>query len=346
MSFMLKEIHEQPDVIGRMVEAEQENVAKLTAEIEARDIDFVLLAARGTSDHAAIYGKYLLEIKNSLPVGLADPSTFTLYNAKMKMDRALVIGISQSGQATDVAEYLKRSKECGALTASITNVPGSTLNQISDYTILCHAGQEKGVAATKTYTSTLAALYLLSASLAHDVSQAKEQLLNCAEAMRTALQIEGFCQEKAERYRFMTDGYVIGRGINYCTAKEAALKLAETNYVSMLAYSAADFLHGPIAAVHENEACFLCAPPGKAFSTMVDMAARLNERNAEVAVISSEQEALSYASTPFKLDVVVSEDLSPMIYILPMQLLAYYLAISRGLDPDRPRGLSKVTLTR
>lgn len=346
MSFMLKEIHEQPDVIGRMVEAEQENVAKLAAEIEARDIDFVVMAARGTSDHAAIYGKYLLEIKNSIPVGLADPSIFTLYGAKLKMDRALVIGVSQSGQATDVAEYLKKSKECGALTAAITNVPGSTLNQIADYTILCHAGQEKGVAATKTYTSTLAALYLLSSSLAHDVTHAKTQLLGCAEAMRSALKIEEFCADKAERYRFMSDGYVIGRGLNLCTAQEAALKLAETSYVGMLAYSAADFLHGPIAAVHESEACFLCAPPGKAFGTMVDMASRLGERNAEVAVISSEEEALSYATTSFKLDVVVDEDLSPLIYILPMQLLAYYLAVSRGLDPDRPRGLSKVTLTR
>ena len=129
MSFMLKEIHEQPDVIRRMADAEQENVAKLAAEIEKRDIDLVVMAARGTSDHAAIYGKYLLEIKNSLPVALADPSVFTLYGAKLKMDRALVIGVSQSGQATDVAEYLERSKQSGALTAAITNVPGSTTDQ-------------------------------------------------------------------------------------------------------------------------------------------------------------------------------------------------------------------------
>ena len=346
MSFMLKEIHEQPDVIGRMVDAEQENVAKLAADIKGRDIDFVVMAARGTSDHAAIYGKYLLEIKNSLPVGLADPSVYTLYDAKIKMDRALVIGVSQSGQATDVAEYLERSKQSGALTAAITNVPGSTLTQIADYTILCHAGPEKGVAATKTYTSTLAALYLLSASLANDVVHAKNQMLGCVEAMRSALNIEEFCSEKAERYRFMQDGYVISRGLNYCTALETALKLAETSYVGMLAYSAADFLHGPIAAVHESEACFLCAPPGKAFATMVEMACRLVERKAEVAVLSSEEEILSIATTPFRLDATVDEELSPLVYILPGQLLAYYLAVSRGFDPDRPRGLSKVTLTR
>jgi len=346
MSFMLKEIHEQPEVIRRMAEAEQETVGKLAAEIKSRDIDFVVMAARGTSDHAAIYGKYLLEIKNGLAVGLADPSVYTLYSAKLKMDRALVIGISQSGQATDVAEYLKQSKESGALTASITNVPGSTLTQIADHNILCHAGQEQGVAATKTYTSTLAALFLLSSSLANDVAHATNHLVECADAMKSVLSIGPYCEAKAERYRFMQDGYVISRGLNYCTALEAALKLAETSYVGMLAYSAADFVHGPIAAVHESEACFLCAPPGKALSAMVEMAARLSDRKAEVAIISSEEEILSYATTPFKLDVTVFEELSPLLYIVPFQLLAYYLAVARGFDPDRPRGLSKVTLTR
>jgi len=346
MSFMLKEIHEQPEVIKRLVDSEHETAARLAAEIQRREIDFVVMAARGTSDHAAIYGKYLLEIKNCLPVGLADPSVFTLYDAKLKMDRALVIGISQSGQATDVAEYLDRCKQSGALTAAITNVPGSTLTQIADHTILCHAGQERGVAATKTYTSTLAALYLLSAALSGEVDHAKEQLMGCVEAMKSALNLEDYIGRRAERYRFMQDGYVLSRGLNYCTALETALKLAETSYIGMLAYSTADFLHGPIAAVLENEACFLIAPPGKAFSTMVDMASRLGDRKAEVAVVSSEEEILSYATMQLRLDVRIEEDLSPLVYVIPGQFLAYFLAVARGFDPDRPRGLSKVTLTR
>ncbi len=346
MSFMLSEIREQPDVIARLADSEQGTAARLAAEIERRDIDLVMMAARGTSDHAAIYGKYLLEIRNSLPVGLADPSVFTLYDAKLKMDRALVIGISQSGQATDVAECLDRCRQAGALTAAITNVAGSTLTQIADHTILCHAGQEKGVAATKTYTSTLAALYLLSASLSHDVKHATRQLLACADAMRSALGMEDYLGKRAERYRFMEDGYVLSRGYNYCTALETALKLAETSYIGVLAYSTADFQHGPIAAVSESEACFLVAPPGKSFPTMVDMASRLAERKAEVAVISSEEEILSHATMPIRLDVSIAEELSPLVYVIPGQFLAYFLALSRGFDPDRPRGLSKVTLTR
>ena len=185
-----------------------------------------------------------MEIKNAIPVALADCSVFTLYAAAIRLDDALVIGISQSGEATDVAEYLARSKALGALTLAITNEPGSHLTQIADHTILCHAGKERGVAATKTYTSTLAALYLISECLTGECSPV-EKLSNCAEAMRAALKMQDAIFEKAERYRYMTSGYVLGRGFNYCTALEIALKLAETSYLEMLGYSSADFLHGP-----------------------------------------------------------------------------------------------------
>lgn len=345
MSLMLDEIHRQPAVIEKMVAAERDKKADLASEIERRDICFAVMAARGTSDHAAVYGKYLLEIKNHLPVALADPSVFTLYGAQMRMDRALVIGISQSGMSADVAEFVAKSREFGALTVGITNEPGSTLTTVAHHTILCHAGKEKGVAATKTYTSTLGALYLLSEALSHERG-GEDKLLRCADAMRSAFEIEEHIADRAERYRYMQEGYVISRGLNYCTALETALKVAETSYVGLIGYSAADFMHGPIAAVHENEACFLCAPPGKAYPTMLEMAKRLRERGAETVILSSVGEILSLATTPFELKVEVEEELSPLVYIIPGQLLAHYLAVARGYDPDRPRGLSKITITR
>ena len=345
MSYMLDEIRQQPDVISKLVECERNAVGELAREIRRRDICLVVMAARGTSDHAAVYGKYLLEINNGYPVALADPSIFTLYGAELRMEHALVIGISQSGQAADVAEYLEQSKRFGALTVDITNEPGSTLTKVAHHTICCHAGKELGVAATKTYTSTLAALYLFSASLADDGSRV-DDLLACAESMRAAFSIEPYIADRAERYRYMQDGCVISRGFNYCTALETALKLAETSYVSLNAYSAADFLHGPIAAVHEEEPCFLIAPPGKAYSNILDIAKRLRERSAETVILSSEKEILSLATTPFRLDVTVVEELSPLVYIIPGQLLAHHLALARGHDPDRPRGLTKVTITR
>ncbi|MHB9035335.1 MAG: SIS domain-containing protein [Armatimonadota bacterium] len=344
MSLMLKEIHAQPDVISKLASEEREAAAALAKEVEEREIDLVLIAARGTSDHAAIYGKYLIEINNGLPVALADCSVFTLYESRLKLERALVIGISQSGEATDVADYLEKSREMGALTVSITNEPSSKLTQIADHSLLCHAGKEQGVAATKTYTSTLAVLYLLSASLSGDKSRV-EHLHGCAESMRLALSIEDQIKDRAERFRYMQEGYVISRGFNYCTALETALKLAETSYIGMLGYSAADFLHGPIAAVHENEACFLCAPPGRAFQGMKEMAVRLRDRGAETIIFSSEDDILELATTPIKISVRVEEELSPLLYIIPGQLLAHYLALTKGYDPDRPRGLNKVTLT-
>lgn len=345
MSYMLNEIHQQPEVIGRMVEEERQTASAIAAEIEQRDICLVVMAARGTSDHAAIYGKYILEIANGLPVALADPSVFTLYDAEMRMSNALVVGISQSGQAADVAEYLDNSRRLGALTVDITNEPGSTLTQVAHHTIFCRADTELGVAATKTYTSTLAALYMLSAYLRGEVSRI-DGLLRCADAMHTALSMESMIAAKAERYRYMQEGYVISRGLNLCTALETALKMAETSYVGLKAYSAADFLHGPIAALDPGEPCFLCAPPGKAFATMFDMAKRLKETGAENVILSSEEEILSLATTQCRIGVTVDEELSPLVYIIPGQLLAYYLAVARGHDPDRPRGLSKVTITR
>ena len=345
MSHMLDEIHQQPEVVSKLVRTEHHSMCALAEEIEKRDICLVVIAARGTSDNAAVYGKYLLEINNGYPVALADPSIFTLYSAELRLERALVIGISQSGQAADVAEYLEQSKKLGALTLGITNVPGSVLTKVAQHTICCHAGEERSVAATKTYTSALAALYLLSACLSRDESKV-EGLIACAESMREVLAIEANIADRAERYRYMEAGCVISRGYNYCTALEMALKIAETSYIGLNAYSAADFLHGPIAAVHEEQPCFLCAPPGKAYANMLEIAKKLRKRNAETVVISSEKEILSLATTPFKLNVAVAEELSPLVYIIPGQLLAYYLAVARGHDPDAPRGLSKVTITR
>lgn len=345
MSYMLDEIHEQPAIVGKLVAAERAPVANLAATIKSRDIQFVVMAARGTSDHAAIYGKYLLEVRNSFPVALADCSVFTHYHADLKLSKALVIGISQSGQAPDVAEYLEQSKKAGALTVAITNEPGSLITGIADSTILCHAREERSVAATKTYTSTLAALYLLSASLNGDAAKI-DNLLACSEAMAAALQVEHYISDRAERYRYMETGAVLSRGFNYCTALEIALKLAETSYIAARGYSAADFMHGPIASVHEGDPCFLVAPPGKTYDTLLEMAQRLRLRRAEAMIISSRDDILECATVPVKLDVEVEEELSPLIYVIPGQLFAYYLALARGDDPDRPRGLSKVTLTR
>ena len=345
MSYMFKEISHQPDAIISIVNKEKDRVYEIGKEIKDRKIRFILLAARGTSDHSAVYGKYLFEINNRYPVGLADPSVVTIYDAAMDLSNCLVIGVSQSGGSVDINEYLEHSKRCGAMTICITNEHSSEITHVTDHAIFCDAGKEKSVAATKTYTTSLAAFYLLSQALA-DNRSAPDSLLGCAEAMRTILDMDSQIKERAERYRYAESTIAISRGLNYCTALEVALKLAETCYMKTRGFSAADLMHGPIASVHEDDPCIIIAPPGKAEAGMREAALSLNDKNAETIIFSSDDVMLSTATVPFKMPIEVDEELSPLAYVLPGQLFAYHLSITKGNDPDNPHGLSKVTITR
>ncbi len=261
------------------------------------------------------------------------------------MEGCLVIGISQSGQATDVIQLLTSARQSGAITACITNVAGSPICYVSDYTFLCHAGEELAVAATKTYTTALAVCALIAGTWSANESLLKE-LTELPEKMRKTLMLDNTISQATERYRYITECAVLARGLNQCTALEAALKLTETSYLVAKPYSGADFQHGPIAMISEGFPCFLFAPPGKALAPMMDLAVKLKAKSAEMVIISTDEQILELSAKPIEVPITVSEILSPLIYILPGQLWAYYLSRSRGHDPDKPRGLSKVTLTR
>lgn len=346
MSYMLDEIHQQPEAIRKMVASERETAKNIAEEMKKRSISFGVLAARGTSDNAATYGKYLFEIVNGLPIGLAAPSIYTLYGAKPKMDKSFVVGISQSGQAADVIEVLQRSKENGALTACITNEDGSPMTKASDFTLLCHAGPERSVAATKTYTTTLAGLWMLSAALSGRDDMI-DKLLKATDQMEQVMKsLEPEIKQKAERYRYMEECIVLARGINRSTAFETAQKIQENCYVRISPFSSSDFLHGPIAMVHPQMPCMLYAPQGPGLASMIDMADRLEKKGAELIIISDNDEILSKATTPLKVTATVDDLVSPILYIAVGQLFAYYLTIAKRLDPDSPQGLTKVTITR
>jgi len=345
MSHMLDEIRQQPQVLAEMAARNESATSNLAGDIAKRDIGLIVLVARGTSDNAAVFGKYLFECVNGIPCALAAPSVFTLYGATLRLDRSLVIGISQSGKATDVVEYLMRAKEMGALTAAITNEPDSDLANAADHTLLCHAGVERSVAATKTYTATLGALYLLSSAMS-DRRDILDGLGAVSELMRQTLSCEDQITDLAERYRYMDECFVIARGMNQATAAETALKMAETAYLEAEPYSSADFMHGPIAVVDEGYPCFLIAPDGKAFETVLETAGKLRDRKAELVVIGRNKAVLAKATKAITVPVDVDELFSPLVYVIAGQLFAYHLAITKGYDPDKPRGLSKVTLTR
>lgn len=345
MSLMLEEIYEQPQAIAGAMEHGHSSVATLVNDLREREIRYVVIAARGTSDNAATYAKYLMEIELGVPVALAAPSVYTLYDAELNLPGCLMLGISQSGQATDVVQTLSAARAAGALTACITNVEGSPITSVSDHTLLCYAGEEKAVAATKTYTTALALVALLVGQWGNKTALL-DGLRAVPDQVRAALTMDSQIAQVVERYRYIQECAVLARGLNQCTALEAALKMTETSYIVAKPYSGADFLHGPIAMVSEGFPCFLYAPDGRAYPSMVELALKLRDRSAELVAFAHSPEILELATRPLPLPTAVDELLSPLVYIVPGQLWAYHLAHARGQNPDKPRGLSKVTLTR
>ncbi|MCC6445124.1 MAG: SIS domain-containing protein [Armatimonadetes bacterium] len=344
MSLMLEEIRQQPEAVARVLENEAEKALRLAREIKGRNISYLILAARGTSDNAATFGKYLFEIANGLPCALAAPSAYTHYHARLKLQNAMVLGISQSGASPDVVQVLKHARKQGALTACITNAPNSPLAHASEHILLCDAGPEKSVAATKTYTTSLMNLYMISACL-HDDQELLNRLHQVPGWMEAALSLEPEIMQRVERYRYMDECVVISRGLNSATSAEMALKMAETCYLVAEPYSAADFLHGPVAIVYEGFPCFLIAPQGHTYNFMKDLAETLESKHAETIILSHEEEILSTATVPFRFPLELPEIITPIVYILFGQLFACHLAEAKGHNPDIPRGLRKVTRT-
>jgi glutamine---fructose-6-phosphate transaminase (isomerizing) len=345
MSFLQDEIHEQPQVLAELLDKELENTRRIAVEIGSRDVRYVIIAARGTSDNAARYGQYLLGAHNRLSVGLATPSLFSVYRRPPRIDGALVIGISQSGQSHDIVAVLAEGKAQGVPTLAITNDAGSPLAMQADYVLPLHAGPERSVAATKTYTAELAALALLSCTLDGDAGRL-EALGGVPEKVEQVLAHEEDVARAVVRYRYMETCVVLGRGYNYATAFEIALKLKELNYLIAESYSSADFMHGPIAVVGSGFPALVLAPSGRMYDTMHGFSRELRSRGAEVLAISDREELLAEAVTPLPLPGGVPEWLSPIVAVVPGQLFALHLTLAKGNDPDRPVGLKKVTITR
>jgi glucosamine--fructose-6-phosphate aminotransferase (isomerizing) len=343
-TLLYKEIHEQPQVLARLVERELHNVQALTAAMRQHDVQYVVIAARGTSDNAGRYANYLLGAMNGLVVGLATPSLYTIYKRPPRFRHALVLGISQSGKSPDIVAVLAEARRQGALTAAITNELESDLAQEADHIIELGVGKERSVAASKTYTSALATIALLSACLADDPDMLSA-LHRVPEIAAQTLGVEGRVEEIVQRYRYMRECVVIGRGYNYATAFELALKLKELTYTMVEPYSSADFLHGPLAMIEHGFPAIVITPSGAMLPEMREFMGTLRERQAEILAISDDAETLALAHIPLQLPAPVPEWLSPIVAILPGQLLAMHLAYIRNYDPDRPRGLSKVTET-
>jgi glucosamine--fructose-6-phosphate aminotransferase (isomerizing) len=339
-----REIAEQPEVLKRLLSQEAGAARKIAQAIRQFDPAFVSIAARGTSDNAGRYAQYLLEIQAGLPVALATPSVHTLYEAPPKLARALVVGISQSGQSEDVRQVIEDARAQGALTVSITNDPASSMAQTAEYHLSLCAGEEVSVAATKTYTAELTAIAMLVTALV-DRDELYEPLANLPERVAETLNLSESIQHWVERYRYMERFAAIGRGYNYSTAFEVSLKIKELCYIIGEEYSEADFRHGPIAVIQPGFPVIVVAPTGKVLPLLVDLLRKLRESQAECLVISNDAATHPYAQKVMRFPANMPEWLTPIAAVIPGQVFAMRLALARGHKVDQPRGLTKVTIT-
>lgn len=344
MHMLYREIHEQPDVISALLGREWGAVRELAATLRDHPRQFAMIVARGTSDNAATYGKYVLESYAGLPVALAAPSLYTLYGRPPRLAGALVVGVSQSGQSPDLVAVLEEARRQGALTVAIVNERESPLAAMAGHVLWCGAGQERAVAASKSYTAQLMLFAMLAAAMA-PASDLEQGLASVADAVADALALDARVRALAARWRGVDRCVVLARGYAYAAALEAALKIKETSYLVADAYSGADFLHGPVAVVEPGLPVVLFGAQGPTIPGMLELAALLRERGAIMAGVTNDQDlagavddALPLASMP--------EALSPIAMAVAGQLLAYHLAVAKGYDPDQPRGLRKVTATR
>ena len=342
---LIDEIREQPAAVERLVATLPARLERLAADVRSRGIDHILIAARGSSDHAGLYGVYALGAMARMPVALAAPSLFSRYAAPLRLGRTLTIGISQSGRSPDVVSVVSEARAQGGPTLAITNDLASPLADAATEVLDLGAGAERSIAATKTYTTSLAAVAVLAAVLGDLPDEGLRPLRDLPDAMARALEAEEEpITAAAEAARDMRACVVLGRGFNLATATEWALKLKELAGVHAQAYSTADFEHGPVASLEDGAHLLAVRAQGPLAVELHTLIERLvEERDVRTLVVGDEAPSVG-AWLPFPADV--PEWLSPIVAILPAQRYAAALTRARGLDVERPRGLNKVTLTR
>jgi glutamine---fructose-6-phosphate transaminase (isomerizing) len=342
---LLAEMAEQPAVISRVLERQSDNVRRLADELRRRQPAALVFAARGSSDNAATYARYLIETRNRQLTSLAAPSTVTIYGSGPSLGKCAVFAISQSGQSDDIVAYLRYARNQGALTVAVVNEASSPLAENADWVLECLAGPEVSVPATKTVTAQMTLLASLAAVLAGDAQC--RALMPLPGAVERAL---GLHEEAATLAREMVGAdaaAVVGRGFAYPAALEIALKLKETTSTTAEAFSAADFFHGPVALVDPDYPVLLVDVGGRSGSAALDSAAEVGRRGGKVLLVRAGEVVPSETPAPaLALRVPLAEYYTPIVAVVLGQVLSVELAALRGLDPSHPRGLSKITRTK
>jgi len=340
--FMLKEIHEQPEAVRNTLSEESE------IEIIVRNFPKfkrICLVACGTSFHASLVAKYLIEGLVGLPTDVILASEFEFSASTLDQD-SLVIFITQSGETADTLKSLRIAKG-KATTLAIVNVMGSTATREADHVIYTRAGPEIGVAATKTYISQLTCIYLLAACMSSDKNLLK-QLRKIPNYIQKALDDEKHIKSLARKYRDVNDFFFIGRGFSYPTALEGALKLKEITYIHGEGYAAGELKHGPLALICDDVPVVAIVPPGKSHDSVLGNVEEVKARGANIIGLGSQSDQILQfeVNDLIKFPAEINEILSPLVYVVSLQLLSYHISVQRGIDPDKPRNLAKsVTVT-
>ena len=348
---MWKELNETPSVLGTLRKKNAAVLEAVGAAARKAGVSFVCTAARGTSDHAMMYLKYIVESELGIPVASCAPSAVTMYGAKMNFARSLVVGCSQSGKAADVIEIVKAANASGAVTVAVTNDPSSPLAQAAQFSLDCGAGPETSVAATKTFCSQLYLAALLCETLGGKAADAR-----LGEALAAAVSaIDAATDEMAKDYVGAQDCFVLGRGVTAAVAFECALKLQETCYIRARAYHGSDFYHGPMAMVGQGTKVILfaskhslaAATDGVHRADFLQCADKMLELGADLTVFTDDAEAFAgKAAKVVSLPSLGAEDAQIFAFAMAAQMLACKVSLGRGLSPDAPRALKKVTITR
>jgi glucosamine--fructose-6-phosphate aminotransferase (isomerizing) len=345
MSWLEAELREQPEALTRLLERQEATARAAARAFRKRDIRFVLIASRGSSSNVARYAQYVLGRAHRVPVMFATPSLYTIYGQPPRLDGALVVGISQSGASPDVVAVLAEARAQGRPTLAVTNDPGSSLAETADVVLAIEAGPEQAVAATKTYMNSLGAVALLFAAIGDD-SVAREELWRMPDILAEQIELSLGAAPSLEEYRDAVGATVVARSVNYGTGFEIALKIRELSGLVTEAYSPADLMHGPIAAIQPGWPVIVVAPTGPARPSVEEVVVPLRDRGARLIAVSDVRAVLRRAKTQLPLVPRVPEWLSPLTAVVPGQVTALRLTELRGLDLDHPRGLKKVTLTR
>jgi fructoselysine-6-P-deglycase FrlB-like protein len=340
---MRAEIAEQPAAVGATLDA----LLPLAGEIErlGAGLRHVLFIARGSSDNAAVYGQYLCSVRSGRLGTLASPSIATAYRAQVDLDGVLAVAVSQSGRTDEIVATQEWARSCGARTVAVTNDEGSPLASQADLALVTRAGEELAVPATKTFTTQLAALAVLGLALGGDRA-GLERLRSVPDAIARALDVAEAAESLAARLTYVQQLVVSARGYAYAIARELALKLEEACYITALGLSYADLEHGPIAVVDADTPALLVAASRDTamLGAMTALARRCRRDGGHVYGIGGDEEfaAACHAALP---DAGLPAELAPLTLVIPGQLLTEAIARAKGIDPDRPRALRKVTQT-